>query len=161
MALSESQHMTATDRTFEEFERVDGARLKRALMARFGLDSGSDAAAAALEYAWTNWERLRSLDNLTGYLWRVGCTAARRDRRAMRFAPSHGHDAPMEQFDPALLTLLRRLQIDERTSVVLVHGYGWTYAEVADTLGVSVASVTNHVHRGMKRPHCTWVTSTT
>jgi len=34
---------------------------------------------------------------------------------------------------------------------VLVHIYDWTYDDVAATLGVTSASVRNHLHRGLTR----------
>ena len=46
---------------------------------------------------------------------------------------------------------LQRLSQRQRTVVILVHAHGWTYGEVADALGVSLASVRNQLHRGMKR----------
>ena len=39
----------------------------------------------------------------------------------------------------------------QRTCVVMVHAHGWSYREVAEIVGISVAAVTNHVHRGMQR----------
>jgi DNA-directed RNA polymerase specialized sigma24 family protein len=41
------------------------------------------------------------------------------------------------------------LNHEQRVSVLLVHGYGYSYGDVAEVLGVSVAAVTNHVHRGL------------
>ncbi|MEO8695965.1 MAG: sigma factor-like helix-turn-helix DNA-binding protein [Acidimicrobiales bacterium] len=40
---------------------------------------------------------------------------------------------------------------DHRVAVLLVHGYSFTYREVAALLGVSEAAVTNYVHRGLTR----------
>jgi DNA-directed RNA polymerase specialized sigma24 family protein len=39
----------------------------------------------------------------------------------------------------------------ERTVALLVHGYGYSYAEVAAVTGSTVASVRNELHRAMKR----------
>ena len=36
-------------------------------------------------------------------------------------------------------------------AVLLVHGYGFSYREVAEVLDVSEAAVTNHVHRGLRK----------
>ncbi|MCH6553101.1 MAG: hypothetical protein IH793_02925 [Acidobacteria bacterium] len=41
-----------------------------------------------------------------------------------------------------------RLSARQRTSVVLVHGYGWSYQEVGDMLGIARSSVQQHVDRG-------------
>lgn len=33
----------------------------------------------------------------------------------------------------------------------VVHAHGRSYAEVAETLGVEVSTVRNHVHRGLQK----------
>jgi hypothetical protein len=53
--------------------------------------------------------------------------------------------------DVELFAALARLSAEQRTAVLLVHGHRYTYAEVSDVLGLPVTSVTNHVHRGMRR----------
>ena len=35
--------------------------------------------------------------------------------------------------------------------MLLVHGYGYSYREVADLLEVTEAAVTNYAHRGLKK----------
>ena len=35
--------------------------------------------------------------------------------------------------------------------MILVHSYGWTYAEAAEALGVPISTFRNHLHRGMTR----------
>jgi predicted RNA polymerase sigma factor len=67
--------------TFEEFAATFGVRLRAGLVAAFGPDAGVDAAAEALAYGWQNWNRVGAMDNPSGYLYRVGRTAARRARR--------------------------------------------------------------------------------
>jgi RNA polymerase sigma-70 factor (ECF subfamily) len=47
-------------------------RLKHALSAALGPDRGLEAAAEALSYGWEHWDRIRSMDNPAGYLYRVG-----------------------------------------------------------------------------------------
>jgi len=46
---------------------------------------------------------------------------------------------------------LWELRPDVRVAIVLVHGYGWSYAEVGELLQVPVSTVRNHVHRGMTK----------
>jgi RNA polymerase sigma factor (sigma-70 family) len=46
---------------------------------------------------------------------------------------------------------LAKLNRAQRVAVVLVHSHGWTYAEVAEVLDVSLDAVRNHVHRGLRR----------
>jgi DNA-directed RNA polymerase specialized sigma24 family protein len=143
---------TAWRRTpFEQFVAEDAPRLRRGLVARFGVESGSEAFAEVMAYAWEHRDRLETMTNPSGYLYRVGLSAARphvrwRRRTVLidfdRSDPVHDHDISL----PRSLVCL-----SQRVSVVMVHGYGSTYQEVADLLGISVAAVTNHVHRGLRR----------
>lgn len=138
---------------FDDFARAVRERLGRVLVARYGVETGNDLCAEALAYAWSNWSRLRSMDNALGYLYRVAQSFARPHRRwHRRFAllvalPESASFQP----DRELFDTLARLDDHQRVCVLLVHGYGWRYAEVAEVLGISVAAVTNHVHRGIAR----------
>jgi RNA polymerase sigma factor (sigma-70 family) len=138
------------------FERVLAdleQRLRRALVARFGVELGVDAAADAIAWAWEHRDEVTAMGNPAGYLYRVGQTAVGREvRRAARserqvaLLPREraGPDIDVELFD-----VLGRLPSKQRVAVVLVHAYSYTYREVADLLGVTEAAVTNHVHRGL------------
>ncbi|GAG77135.1 unnamed protein product, partial [marine sediment metagenome] len=39
----------------------------------------------------------------------------------------------------------------QRTAVLLIEGYDWTFQEVADLMGLSRSSVQRHVERGMSK----------
>jgi RNA polymerase sigma-70 factor (ECF subfamily) len=142
---------SAIERRLAEIERT----VRRALVARNGLHAGADAAAEAMAWAWQHRERIASMDNPAGYLFRVGQTAARRQRRwqgreaRLGFDPVAGD--PPEAFDESLFRALARLRRDQRVAVVLVHCYSYRYREVAELMGISEAAVTNHVHRGLAR----------
>jgi len=41
------------------------------------------------------------------------------------------------------MNALRKLSQRQRVAVVLVHGYSWTLAEVAELLGLKVTTVTD------------------
>ena len=127
-------------------------RLRRALVARYGLDVGSEVAAEAVAWGVEHAELLEAMENPAGYLYRVGQSAARRwlRRRVTVIFPREPEwpdaaDLPGDVFEE-----LRRLKPDHRVAVLLVHGYGFTYQEVADLLEVSEAAVNNYVHRGLK-----------
>jgi RNA polymerase sigma factor (sigma-70 family) len=128
-------------------------RLRRALVARYGVDIGCDAAAEAVVWALENPHSLTSMQNPAGYLFRVGQSAARRLGRLPR--PERFPSEPVWEDAPALagdvFEELARLKPPQRVAVLLIHGYGFTYRDVADLLDVSEAAVTNHVHRGMKK----------
>ncbi len=135
---------------FERFVATDCARLRRVLIAYFGIDIGNDVANDAIEYAWRNWARVRKMDNPTGYLFRVGQTAARRHRRWERkveLPPEHrNQDATI---DPGLHRALAQISPEQRACVVMVKVFDWSYQQTADALGLPVTSVRNHVHRGL------------
>ncbi|MBX3284484.1 MAG: hypothetical protein KF703_03995 [Actinobacteria bacterium] len=136
---------------FDRFVREVEPRLRRALVAAYGPDTGRDATVDALGWAWANWDRMEALDNPAGYLYRVGQTKAREARRPLRSVtpePAAVDDrAPWvePELEPALLALTE----PQRVAVVLCHGFQWTHREVAELLDVSSSTVQNHVERGL------------
>jgi len=42
-----------------------------------------------------------------------------------------------------------RTKLEQRTAIVLVHSFQWTYAEVAELLGLPVHTIRNRIHRGL------------
>lgn len=121
-------------------------------MSRWGAETGRDLCSEVEEYAWEHRHRLSTLDNPLGHLYPV---AQSRSRRYVRWRdrttfPSRVPEVVHE--DLALhdtLQLLATLSADQRVCVLLVHGFGWTYVEVAELLGVTRSAVNNHVHRGL------------
>lgn len=136
--------------SFTEFVRDVEPRLKHALVAGFGTEVGIEATRDALAYGWEHWDRVRERANPAGYLFGVGRNKARRRvrRRVVFPVPPSGHDLWVE---PGLPAALRRLSERQRLAVLLVHGYEWTYAEVADLMGVSISTVQQHTTRGMSK----------
>ncbi len=141
------------DQWFEAFLAGSSAELRRALAARFGVEVGCEVHADALVWASEHQAELRSMANPMGYLFRVGQSAARRHHRWAR----NGAELPAVPPDvehlvePGLPSALASLSDDERVAVVLVHGYGWSYADAARLLDVPVSTVNNHIHRGLQR----------
>lgn len=137
--------------SFTDFVRETEPRLKVALSAAFGPELGVEATAHALAYGWEHWDRVRDLQNPAGYLWGVGRNHARRSaKRRRRLVPFESVPAVgLPWVEPALPAALGRLTERQRVSVLLVKGLGWTFAEVADLLGIAVPSVQKHVDRGM------------
>ncbi len=60
-------------------------------------------------------------------------------------------DAGLPWIEPAVPVALAALSEQQRVSVVLAHGYGWTHREVADLLNISTSTVQNHVERAMSK----------
>lgn len=141
------------------FDEVIGDHLvgvRRAAVARYGLDVGAEVTAEAMAWAWANRGEVLAADNPAGLLFRVAQSKARAHHRwSVRRAPVEllpDHD--VNEANPALVDLFRalsKLSDPQRIAVVLVHAHGERYDEVAALLGVSTAAVTNHVHRGLKR----------
>jgi DNA-directed RNA polymerase specialized sigma24 family protein len=133
---------------FERFVEDAGPRLGRALAAVYGFEDGRDATAEALAYAWENWLKLQHIENLPGYLFRVGKTRGRPRRQRVLF--DVGADAE-HRFEPGLPNALAALSPRQRLAVVLVHGYGYTLREVAELTGVRPTTMENHLSRGLSR----------
>ena len=138
---------------FEAFVATHERRLRQALTASFGIDRGREAAADALAYAWEHWDRVAAMANPAGYLYVVGRD---RDRRRFRnrvtrpvFDVTPGRPEPW--CEPALAAHLAGLSDRERVAVLLVNGFDWSLAEVAEFLGVSKSTVQTHAERAMAK----------
>lgn len=138
---------------FTRFVEAYGPRLKHSLIAALGEDTGRDAAAEALSWAWEHWARLQEMGNPVGYLYRLGRNrGVSMLRRKPVFSPlpsAPSNDGPW--VEPGLPAALSRLSERQRVAVLLIHGFDWTFREVADHLGVGVSTVQVHLERGMAR----------
>ena len=124
-------------------------RLRRAFVAAYGTDRGRDATQEALAWAWEHWDRMATMTNPAGYLWRVGRSRTRPRRREPVLLPVPAPDDPM--VEPALVPALHALTPHQRAAVLLVHGHGWQLREVAQLFGVRVSTVQSHVERAMTK----------
>ena len=134
---------------FTEFVSSVEAKLRHALTAALGVDRGRDAAAEALAYGWEHWDRVKGLENPTGYLYRVGLNWGRKSRRRQRVRLPQ---APLERVpwvEPGLPDALARLSDKQRVAVYLVYGHEWSLGEVARLLDVSKGTVQKQVERGL------------
>jgi RNA polymerase sigma-70 factor (ECF subfamily) len=144
---------TPVGESFEAFVESVSPRLSRAFVARYGVELGAEAFADALGWAWEHRDELASMENATGYLYRVGQTSVRTNLRRRRRAvlPVEESVHAMPEASPGLHVALAYLTDDQRAAVVLVHAHGYSYAEAAALLDISVSTLRNHVHRGMNR----------
>jgi DNA-directed RNA polymerase specialized sigma24 family protein len=125
-------------------------RLRRAFVAAYGSDRGTEAVAEALGYAWEHWRRIRRMDNPLGYLYRVGQTRT----RPRRTPPLPGWRVEVSReplVEPGLFDAVASLSESQRVAVVLVHGFEWTLREVAELTGVTVSTVQTHVDRALAK----------
>ena len=136
---------------FQSLAPPIGVRVRRALVAAYGADVGSEAAADAMAYAWEHWEKVQAMDNPAGHLYRVGQSAARKYRRRRPVGlPTVPAGDEWADVRPELPGALTRLSQRQRAAVLLVHAHGDTLSDAAATLGMSVSTLRNHLARGMK-----------
>jgi RNA polymerase sigma factor (sigma-70 family) len=150
----DANHQPERPGTFDELIDQVRGRLLPVLWSKWGVEVGGDICCEVEEYAWDHHQRLLGMANPIGYLYRVSQSKARRYSRWTKQTtfPSRFPDVVHE--DPQLqdmLQMLSALSPDQRTCVLLVHGFGWTYDDVAELLDIKRSAVNNHVHRGMSR----------
>lgn len=136
--------------SFESFAVREGPRLRAGLVAAYGPSVGLEAAADALSYGWEHWARLSAMENPTGYLYRVGQTAARRGRRPQVRLPVPD-PAELPEVEPQLAPALSELSESQRICVLLVVAFEWSRAEVAQLLEIDESTVRTHLRRGLRR----------
>ena len=149
--------MASVEAAGEKFSRLveqRGGHLQHALVAALGPEVGTEATLEALAYGWEHRDRVGGMDNPVGYLFIVGRNWGRRQfrrRTVTRFpAPEAVHQSD-PCVEPALPAALAGLSERQRVATVLVHGAGWTTAEVADLLGVDRGTVHKHAERGLRK----------
>jgi DNA-directed RNA polymerase specialized sigma24 family protein len=136
---------------FATFVREVEPRLLQALVSAYGPRDGREATADALSWAWEHWDRLAGIDNKLGYLYRVGQSATRRySSRAIPVPATASEEVPLVDVDPGLIPALSRLSEQQRTVVVLVHGFGWSQSEVAEVLDIAVSTAREHLSRALR-----------
>ena len=145
---------SATDReSFCRFVEEGGRRLQHGLVSALGREVGAEAASEALAYGWEHWDRVGAMDNPAGFLFTVGRNWGRRQfrRRAPSAIDSPSISSPDPRVEPALPAALAKLSERQRTATLLVHGAGWTLAEVADLLRLDRGTVLKHAERGLAK----------
>jgi RNA polymerase sigma factor (sigma-70 family) len=137
-------------REFTRFVKETEPRLSYALAAAYGMETGAEATADALGWAWEHWDRVKTMTNPAGYLYRVGQSKARRYMRPRVLFPQV---ASMDEQTvvPELPGALDQLSKNQRVAVVMIHGFGYTEREIADLVGISRWSVRTHAERGLSK----------
>ena len=154
-AVKEGRLNTVDDSSasFDAFVADAQVRLRRAFVARYGVDLGVEACSESITWAYANRTRLMAMSNPVGYLYRVGQTAVRtqvRWKRAPMFPPEVAeNDLPLP--DDGLHVAMAKLNRDQRCAVMLVHAYGYPYADAASLLDIPVSTLKNYLNRGLAR----------
>ena len=136
---------------FSRFAADVEPRLRRALVAWYGVEVGSEATADALEWRGSAGTRSRPWRTRSGYLFRVGQSRSRRYRRRAVGAPAGSRVGVARHRPPAARARSPVSRSVSAAAVLLVHAHGWTQTEAADALGCSVSTSRNHLDRGMRR----------
>jgi RNA polymerase sigma factor (sigma-70 family) len=147
---------TSAADSYTSFVEDAGQRLRLALIARYGPDIGAEATAEALAYGWEHWDRLTSMENPAGYLYRVGQSRSRSLFRARRWWNRRSSfpvpvDNPEPAVEPALPAALGSLSEKQRVAVLLVHGFGYSVREVALLLNVTPSTIQRNADRALSR----------
>ena len=146
----DSQPRLATSE-FAAFVHGVEPRLLQALVSAYGPRDGREATVDALSWAWEHWDRLGRIDNKLGYLYRVGQSATRRySSLAIPVPATASEQVTLVDVDPGLLPALSRLSEQQRTVVVLDHGFGWSQSEVAKLLDITVSTAREHLSRALR-----------
>ncbi len=140
--------MTTVTHDFDAFFREAEPRLRRAYGGRLVPHRVGDAVGMALEFAWTNWDRVAVMEYPVAYLFRVGLSKSRRRKEGLLPAPPPGGSAHVE---PALISAMQQLPGRQREVVWLVEACDWTPSEAAEALGLSLSAVRTHRSRGLER----------
>lgn len=102
--------------TFDEFVGRVESRLRVALVATYGAHDGRAATVDALSWAWEHWDRLQSMANPVGYLYRVGQSATRRYAvRPIPFDRGEPAGEVLLQLSPELADSIGRLPVQVST----------------------------------------------
>ncbi|MGZ6543987.1 MAG: RNA polymerase sigma factor [Actinomycetota bacterium] len=139
-----------TESAVERIYRDHGPRLWRSLAAFTGdPDIASDAVAEAFAQALCRGDELR---DLLAWIWRVAFRIASGElqrRGSLRSEPSD-IPGPVDTKAIEMVDLLRRLPTNQRAALILGYYADLPAAEVAALMGVSVATVRVHQHRGRR-----------
>jgi RNA polymerase sigma-70 factor (ECF subfamily) len=124
-------------------------------------DRAADATQEALVSAWRDLSAIRDPDRFEAWLHRVLVRCcyreAGRERRRRTVEVRELADVPgvsdasrslieRDQLERAF----RRLDVEERTVIVLHHIEGFLLTEIADLLGIPVGTVKSRLHRGKR-----------
>lgn len=139
--------MTTDRDDFERFYRAAEPRLRRAYGGRLQPSRIADAVAAALAYAWANWERVAAMEYPIAYLFRVGQSKSRTRQEGLLPAPPPTHTVDVE---PALIEAMQQLPRRQREVVWLVEACEWTPTEAAEALQLSLSAVRTHRARALQ-----------
>lgn len=142
---------------FEEFYSEQRGAIGRALALTLrDTHLAAEAVDEAMARAYQRWNRVQSLDNPGGWVYRVGLNWSRSIlRRALRPAPVWitNDDAVVDRrgLDPTIDRALAELSIEQRAVVVCRLLIGYSEAQTASALGLRPGTVKSRLARATAR----------
>jgi len=147
MVRSGSVLAVGREAQFSEFMLETEPKLRRAFVARYGTEQGSEASSEAFAWAWEHWDQVGPMINKIGYLYRVGQSRIRPRRWRPVFEIAHADEYLVE---PSLASAVARIPERQRVATMLIFGAGWTNGEVAALLGINPSTAQRHAERGLE-----------
>jgi RNA polymerase sigma-70 factor (ECF subfamily) len=141
--------------TFDEFWTAQRDRIGRALAMTVGdLDLATDAVDEAMARAYQRWDRVATLDNPSGWVYRVGLNWTRSLYRRRRRTPPVWLASPASStdtygLDPSIDAAMAALPESRRCVVVCRLLLGWSEAQTAVALGVRPGTVKSRLSRAV------------
>jgi RNA polymerase sigma factor (sigma-70 family) len=142
--------------SFEAFVEAENVRLFRALYLVTGSRfEAEEIMQDALLAVWERWERVGTMDDPTGYLFRTAMNLFRKRlrraalavKRRVALAPSEDTFEAIEDRD-AVFRALRALKPNERAALVATVLFGYSSEESGRMLSMSASAVRMHASRG-------------
>jgi len=145
--------------SFEGFFADRYARLYSALCATTGnRQEAEELTQEAFLRVWERWDRVSTLENPAGYLYRTAMNLFRKRLRRAKVAMRKvvGRFEPLDAYEvvdarETVIQGLRELTPAQRATVVLTNLRGFSSEEAADMLGMSAATVRALASRGRAR----------
>lgn len=139
----------ATRREFEAFycaHRDDALRLAHTITA--DRDAASDATQDAFLKVLDRWKRVRTMESPDAFLRRivVRCSIDAIRARRRQAEPQEPATPATHEGGLAVRHTLAALKPEQQAILALALGEGWTYAEIADSLGIPAGTVASRVH---------------
>ena len=116
-----TEGVETSQQAFSAFAAEAEPKVRRALVAAFGPDVGTDAAAEAMAVAWEKWSVVRTRPNPAGYVWGIGRNVARKRLGGSRLFPAPDPQAE-PWIEPGLPAAIEHLSENQRTAVILTSG---------------------------------------
>jgi len=155
MTLTEPRQRASPDTSFEAFYLAQVDRVYRALTLTLGnADVAREATDEGMARAYAHWDRVSTLENPGGWVFRVGFNWASswwRKLRRERPMPDQLPDVVGQPDATAFhaLQALAQLPRAQRATVVCRVLLGLSTAETATTLGVAEGTVKSRLARGL------------